>query len=195
MKKTLAKIGLVLLIGGIISCDPRVEDNPIDNLLDNKLSSSSEDIQQSSSSADVLPSSSSAEGGDNPVTPLCNGEAYNPNTHFCYVNECASLPSCRINLALPPDVHLPCPAVCYREKQVFEKCSGREYDPNREVCFNKVHVICKNQLTNCGGCREYTDCQGNPTTVRGGLLCIERGANCGTTDIDDCIITWDGSCL
>ncbi len=121
-------------------------------------------INISSSSADGNLSSSAMQNDS-----LCDGKEYDPKTHFCYLNPCGRPPSC--------DGQVACPDMCYPRETLAKKCNGKEYDPNREECYNENFVACKGQLTDCGGCIEHTDCDGNPVTYKDGtpiVLCWER---------------------
>ncbi|MDR3002256.1 MAG: hypothetical protein LBU89_13465 [Fibromonadaceae bacterium] len=79
--------------------------------------------------------------GGTTMLPKCGGKEYNPQTHFCYVNECGMHPSCREN------PNLNCPTVCVREEMLTEKCDGKEYNPITHFCY-------VNECASPPGCRE-----------------------------------------
>jgi uncharacterized protein (TIGR02145 family) len=67
----------------------------------------------------------------------CNGVEYDPQTHFCYVNECGISPTC-------PDC-----TVCHRVETLLKKCGWQEYNPSTHYCFVNecdMHPSCKLEL-------------------------------------------------
>ena len=122
----------------------------------------------------ILGGSSSSGAIQDPQ--MCDSLEYDPETQFCYINNCGHPKSCDEN---PLQA---CPAVCVPREAITEKCNGKEYDPNTEKCYGNFVAACRGQVSDCGGCVKHTDCAGNPVTDEYGMaveICYERTANCG----------------